>query len=120
MFCCAFISQYDVGDGMSIRGLLSCVFYSWTTGGASFVKTATTAAARVLMAAAHLWIIQTAEKGTEPIYSGNCYCTVAGQSLNLSATAPLSSSNGHRSLFIFPKGCKVEKSKHVVTSRNCG
>lgn len=63
--------------------------YDWTTEGASFVKTATAAAAEVLMAAVHLWIIRTAEKGTEPIYSGNCHCTVAGQSLNLSASSPL-------------------------------
>lgn len=79
---------------MSIRSLLSGVYYSWTTGGASFVKTATAAAARVLMAAAHMWIIQTAEKGIEPIYSGNCHCTVAGQSLNLSAISPLSTLMG--------------------------
>lgn len=79
--------------------MLSCVFYSWTTGGASFVKTASAAAARVLMAAAHLWILQTAEKGTEPIYSGNCHCTVAGQSLNLSSTSPLSTLMGNAACY---------------------
>lgn len=61
-FCCAFISQHDVDDRMSVRILLSCVFYSRSTGGASFVKIASAAAARVLMANAHMWIIPTAEK----------------------------------------------------------
>ncbi len=106
LFCCAFISQYDAGDSTSIRRLLSCVFYSWTTGGASFVKTATAAAARVLMAAAHLWIIQTAEKETEPIYSCNCHCTVAGQSLSLSAASPLSTLMGSAACYFPPKGVK--------------
>lgn len=84
-----FISQNGIGDWVSIWGLLSCVFYSWTAGGASFVKTAIAAVAWVLMAAAHLWIIQTAEKETEPIYRGNCYCAVVSQSLNRHATCRL-------------------------------
>lgn len=43
---------------MSTQSLVSCLFYSWTTGGASFVKTAAGAAgAGVLMVPAHLWIM---------------------------------------------------------------
>lgn len=97
------------GDGMSIRSLLSGVFYDWTTGGAAFVKTATAAAAaQILMAAAHLWIIQTAVKGTEPIYRGN-HCTVAGQSLNLSATSPFGTLMGSAACLLSPRGVKWKR-----------
>lgn len=105
-FCCAFMSQYDVGDIMSVRSLLSCVFYSRTVDAASFVKTATAAAARVLMAAAHLWIKQAAERGAKPIYSAHGHCTVTGPSLNLSAASPLSTLMSTAACLFCPKGVK--------------
>lgn len=76
---------------------------------ASFVKTATAAAARVLMAAAHLWIKQTAERGAKPIYSANGHCTVIGPSLNLSAASPLSALMGAAACLFSPKGVKWER-----------
>lgn len=112
--CCAFKSQYDAGNRMSIQSRAVC---SWTTGGASFVQTAIATAARALMAAAHLWIIQTAERGLEPICSGNCHCTVAGQSMNLSATAPLSTLMGPAACLFSPKDGKwkrVNTNLHLI------
>lgn len=53
---------------MSIGKQLSCVFYSWTTGVGSFVKTATGDTCPVLIAAANSWIKQTAEAETEPVH----------------------------------------------------
>lgn len=61
------------------------------------------------MAAAHLWIIQAAEKGTGPIYSGNCHCTGAGQSLNLSATSPFRTLMGTAACLFPPKGVKWKR-----------
>lgn len=109
-FCCAFMSQYDVGDTMSIRSLLSCVFYSWTSGRASFVKTATAAVARVLMVAAHLWIEEAAKREAEAM---RCKLSLYCDRQITESVCYLSSYcfNDNCSLFNFPKGCKVVRSK---------
>lgn len=67
------------------------------------------------MAAAHLWIIQTAEKETEPIYRGNCYCAVVSQSLNRHATCRLCTLIGAAACF-FPS-INRKNSKYVFSSK---
>lgn len=53
---------------MPIGNQLSCVFYSWTAGVGSFVKTVTADTCPVLTAAANSWIKRTAEAETEPVH----------------------------------------------------
>lgn len=117
-FCCDFMSPYNVGDAMSIRSLLSCVFCSWISGWASFVKSVTAAAARVVIVAAHLWIKQAAKKEAKATCGANCLCTVPGKSLNLSTSA-LTALMGTAASLISPKGCKVVRSKYAVVSWIC-